>query len=139
MTDDFGRLRRYAKSLPRRIYKALLLCTLYLEGKVEEEAPVVTGNLVNSISSYAVDRGASSYGVVALGSKYVAFVIEGTGIYGPRGTPIVPTRKKALAFFYHGLKVVVRSVRGQRPNPFHIRAFRKSAPKLNEIVGRMLR
>ena len=138
MTDDFKRLRKYTTSLPRRFYIAVLRAALYLEGMVEEEAPVVTGNLVNHISSYVEDRGENSYGVVVLGSKYAGFVIGGTGIYGPHKSPIVPTRKQALAFVYKGMKVVVRSVRGQKANPFHKRALRKALPKLNQIIKRTI-
>lgn len=46
--------------------------------------------------------------------QYMRWLQEGTGIYGERGTPIVPIRAKALAFGGHFFK----SVKGQPPRPF---------------------
>jgi len=135
MSDDFSRFKHFTGGLGKNIHKALLRAVLYLERMVEEEAPKVTGNLVNHISSYVVDRGQQSYGIVALGAKYTGYVIRGTGIYGPYKQRIRPVRKKALAFSYGGAQVVVRSVAGQRPNPFHLRARKKALPKLLEIFG----
>lgn len=42
----------------------------------------------------------------------------GTGIYGPWGTPIVPTTKKALSFRMGGARYTVRQVAGQPPREF---------------------
>ena len=67
--------------------------------------------------------------IVRIGSPlfYAIFVHDGTGIYGPRGTPITPVSAKALVFpskkfgaksgKFAGL-VVVKSVKGMKPNPF---------------------
>jgi hypothetical protein len=56
--------------------------------------------------------------------KHAVWVHDGTGIYGPRRQKIVPRRKKALAFTSKKYgKVVVRSVRGMRPNRFLVDAL----------------
>ena len=66
---------------------------------------------------------------------YAEYVHEGTGIYGPKGTPIVPVTKKALKFKWDGPGGAVRSkdkrgyvfaksVKGQKANPFLARALR---------------
>jgi len=43
-------------------------------------------------------------------------VEQGTGLFGPRGHVIVPTKKKAL--FWPGARHPVASVKGQRAQPF---------------------
>ena len=42
----------------------------------------------------------------------------GTGIYGPKGTPIVPTRAKFLRFVWNGQLMFRRSVRGIKATNF---------------------
>jgi NAD dependent epimerase/dehydratase family enzyme len=54
--------------------------------------------------------------------KYAKWVHDGTGIYGPRNTPIVPKKKKFMSFDSLGTHWLLRSVRGQKPNPFLYRA-----------------
>lgn len=51
---------------------------------------------------------------------YARWVHDGTGIYGPHGTPIVPRHAQALKFFWKkiGSTVYAKSVKGMRPNPF---------------------
>lgn len=51
---------------------------------------------------------------------YAKWLAEGTGIYGPRGTPITPTKQKALKFYYSFIHrwVVTRSVKGINPARF---------------------
>lgn len=51
---------------------------------------------------------------------YGLWVHDGTGIYGPRHTPIKPKKAKALRFFWkkEGRWVVTKSVRGMKPNTY---------------------
>jgi len=52
---------------------------------------------------------------IAALQPYALFVHEGTGIYGPRGAPIVPTTAKALRWFgSDGQPIFARSVKGMR-------------------------
>ena len=130
ITGDFSNWSDEAK---RKFRVALLQGTLHLESVVVEEAPAVTGNLRNTISSNVEGM----RGVVTIGSKYSIYIVEGTGIYGPRGKRIVPKTKKALAFTYKGIPMVRRSVRGMKPNPFHERAADQALGKILEILGRV--
>jgi len=57
------------------------------------------------------------------GIPHSKWVHEGTGLYGPFHSPIVPTVKQHLVFWYRGRKWLKRSVRGQRPQPFLTEAF----------------
>lgn len=87
-----------------------------------------TGALSNSVK-VSVSAITNDYLAVRVGSNldYAIFVHDGTGIYGPRKMKIVPRRARALVFRskIYGAKrgrwrgyVVVRSVKGMKPNPF---------------------
>jgi hypothetical protein len=55
---------------------------------------------------------------------HAKWVHNGTGIYGPHRSPIVPTHKPYLVFQGRYGKVVTRSVRGQPAQPFLLQAYR---------------
>lgn len=95
-----------------------------------------TGNLQRSLRVASVSQASQSVEVKAGGSQgvnYAAYLEFGTGIYGPKGRPIVPVRAKALRFPAAGAGVRLsgnltkaqqragggwqfrRSVRGVRP------------------------
>lgn len=50
--------------------------------------------------------------------KHAKWVHEGTGLFGPYHSPIIPRRAKYLVFYWHGRKWQKRSVKGQRAQPF---------------------
>lgn len=85
-----------------------------IEAIARKGAPVKTSNLANSGSS-EVDKDGSE-GVVIFSAPYARYAHEGTGLYGPHKTKIVPTRKRAL--FWPGASHPVRSVRGMKGTPF---------------------
>ena len=49
---------------------------------------------------------------------YARWMQEGTGIYGPKGQPIVPTQGQVLSFVINGRRYFVRSIKGSQPRPF---------------------
>jgi hypothetical protein len=51
------------------------------------------------------------------------WVHEGTGIYGPHRTPIVPVRKPHLVFHIGSRKFILKSVKGQKAQPFLTEAY----------------
>lgn len=56
---------------------------------------------------------------------HAKWVHNGTGIYGPHKSPIVPVSKPYLVFRGRtGAKIVTRSVKGQEPQPFLLQAYR---------------
>jgi hypothetical protein len=84
-------------------------------------APKRTGELAASIYSKVNIDGTGEVGVRA---RHARWVQQGTGIYGPHHTPIVPVRSRFLRFQgSSGRMVYARSVRGQRPNDFLSRAM----------------
>lgn len=86
-----------------------------------------TGHLRASISTNLIMRPEGLAVHVGSNLRYATWVHDGTGLYGPKHTVIRPKFGKVLVFASqtHGAKkgkfagkVVVRFVRGMKPNPF---------------------
>lgn len=92
-------------------------------------SPVDTGFLRNN-RSISIDVGPGSLvGSLTYHAHYALFVMRGTGIYGPSGTPIVPKTAAYLVFRGRdGGLVYAKSVKGQRAQPFLAEAFRAACP-----------
>lgn len=91
---------------------------------------VNTGRLLRAIEvtpnfAVAVSLAEDAVQIGVRGVHYVTWVTRGTGIYGPHRQRIVPRMKKALRFYYKpaGRVLVVRSVKGMRPNNFLVDAM----------------
>lgn len=97
--------------------------TYRAERQAKQEAPVQQGPLQSSVQSSFSKGGLE--GKVEPQKDYAPYVIMGTGIYGPKKRPITPVNGRALAFTIAGNAIVVRSVLGQKPNPFMQRAHDK--------------
>ncbi|MFF2650604.1 HK97 gp10 family phage protein [Streptomyces sp. NPDC058045] len=92
-------------------------------------APVDNGQLRASIRDSVAVRGSTVVGEVYTDLEYAAYVHEGTGIYGPTGQPIRPVRARVLSWQPRGgSRMFAREVKGQRPQPFLLRALRSVAP-----------
>lgn len=102
-------------------------------GRVVNEAkkrcPVDEGTLRASIT-HVVDAQPGKITVV-VGSPldYARYIHEGTGVHGPKGTPITPVTRQALKFKWDGPGtstrskdkrgyVFAKSVKGVKPTPF---------------------
>ncbi len=85
-----------------------------VEARAVKGAPKRTSNLANSGSSDVNADGTKA--TITFSASYAAFVHEGTGLYGPHKTKIVPKNKKALS--WPGAAHPVRSVRGMVGLPF---------------------
>jgi len=92
-------------------------------------APVDTGRLRASITAELVQYAGSIAVLVGSNVNYAMFQHEGTGLYGPHGTPIVPRRARFLRFKPRGSSefVYAREVRGVPPTFFLRRALAASA------------
>jgi|SRR5688572_3483036 hypothetical protein len=92
---------------------------------------VDTGLLRASIST---QLGTSTWGLtmrVGTNVYYSRWVHDGTGIYGPRGLPIRPRTASHLVFRWKKMGnklMVVKSVKGMRPNPFLKDALKAAGP-----------
>ena len=79
-------------------------------------APRKTGRLAGSIrSEVSVLRGVPVAQITAT-ARHAAFVIQGTGLYGPRGRLI--RKKRVMVFNAPDGKVFTNTSRGQHPNKF---------------------
>lgn len=91
-----------------------------VERRAKRLVPVNHGLLRASITARVVYRGSLPIGQVGTKVKYAIYVHEGTGIYGPRGTPITPKKSPFLVFKPKGSKnyIRVKSVKGMKATPF---------------------
>lgn len=96
-----------------------------LQIEVMMRTPTDEGVLANSTRWAIYNRGTKnmelriSQGTPSRPKLLPMWLNFGTGIYGPRATPIVPVRAKALAFMGKGGNMVfAKSVRGMKPRPY---------------------
>lgn len=104
---------------------------------------VDTGALRASIAYEVTVRGDTITVRIGSGEKHALFVHEGTGIYGPKGTPIRPKRAKVLRFLSSRSAssgfigpggqgfVFVKEVKGMRPRPYLTKALERAKAFLN--------
>lgn len=104
-----------------------------VQNAARKRAPVDEGTLRNSIEYVVEVAGTRTHIVIGSPLPYARYIHEGTGIYGPKGTPIVPVTRKALKFQVKGATgrrrgadarwVFAKSVKGIEPNPFLVDAL----------------
>lgn len=107
-------------------------------------APSKTGRMRATIGSNVTVEGTRVIGRIGSPLEYALYRHEGTGIYGPKGTPIVPVSAKFLRFPSSGTFgplaagarkpagagniVYARSVRGVPRMPFLLYALQDTVP-----------
>lgn len=92
----------------------------------KRQVGVDSGRLRADIHAELVITGAGELAVqVGSGLRYSRWHHDGTGLYGPHKTRIVPTRETgrhgrpaALRFKYRGRVIYRRSVKGSKPNRY---------------------
>ena len=80
-----------------------------------------SGRLINSLQLGADGNDTELRGnTIYTGTNvpYAKFLQEGTGVFGPSGTPIRPKNGRALAFEVNGKMVFAKSVKGSPARPF---------------------
>ncbi len=85
-----------------------------IEARAVKNAPVRTSNLANARTTEVSEDGLK--GVIRFGAPYAEYVHEGTGLYGPHKTKIIPKSKKAL--YWPGEAHPWKNVRGMKGRPF---------------------
>lgn len=100
------------------------------EALAKATAPVDEGRLKNSHTSSIADEGVRLRGRLEATAWYAALVARGTGIYGPKGTPIRPKKPGGFLVFRgrDGSLVFAREVKGQRPNLWLVNALKLASP-----------
>ncbi len=116
-----------AKDLIKRGKRVETRAKRNLAGLAGRPRRIDTGHLRASVSSQLITRTGDLAVRVGTGVSYALYVHDGTGLYGPRHALIRPKFGRALVFksklygakkgSYAG-KVVVRHVKGMKPNPF---------------------
>ena len=99
-----------------------------------KEAPHRTGNLQRNI----LFKYRPVQATITPNAKYAVWVHEGTGVYAGKGM-ITPKRGKVLAWREGGKWRFAKAVKGQRPNKFVDRAWRKSKAPIQRIFDTMLK
>lgn len=128
---DPGALRELLYSPQGPVYKDILYNTTLVRNRAISLCPVNNGRLRSSITQEVRSEQSGPVGRVGTNVEYALFVHEGTGIYGPKGSPytIVPRRRKALAFVWKGAPIPPNgrggrhvykrvTIKGTRPKPF---------------------
>lgn len=120
---------------PEVIDRAVELTALSVWGDIGREAPVRHGLLAGS---YTLEKtGFAEYGIWS-DVEYRWWVHEGTGIYGPHGSPVVPVKAKSLRFEIDGQVIFARSVSGQEPNRFIDRAIETNDPRTQDFINKAI-
>jgi hypothetical protein len=144
-----GTVIRITVKVPTGLMQAKTLLDAAIESGVQrstgalaneaiKNAPRKTGNLKRSIYPEVNPMAGQFTGKVIQDTtvaKYGPWVEQGTGIYGPFGTPIVPVRAKALAWKgSDGKMIFARSVKGMQGKFYMKRAFEKAPDIVNPIM-----
>lgn len=98
----------------------------HVQNTAQRLAPVRTGRLRASINVRLVPRLTGIAVEVGTDLTYARYQHDGTGVYGPRHSPIRAQRGKVMVFDYHGRTVYAKEVRGTPPTKFLERALRSA-------------
>lgn len=114
-----------AKDLLRRGLRVESRAKQNLGGGASGPRRIDTGRLRSSIGTELDRVGGKPAVRVGTRVQYAAWVHQGTGVFGPRGSPIRPVRARRLVFTPRGStrRVFARQVSGMRPNKFLVEAL----------------
>lgn len=99
--------------------KMLKMAALMVESEAKQKAPIDKGVLRNSITNAIEGSEGNRFARVGTNIEYGVYQEYGTGVYGPKGTPITPKRGRFLVFKgKDGNMVFARSVAGSPKREF---------------------
>ncbi len=119
----------------RAIQRAQQLIAIEVWGGIGREAPTDHGKLAGDWTVEAINN---TDWRIYTNTEYALWVHDGTGIYGPTGSPIVPASASVLVFEWQGQTWYLRSVKGQRPNPYADRAMATAEARTDEFINMAL-
>lgn len=137
VTINEPELDRLLRSPEGDVGQAVRRVVLATRNLAVSKAPVDDGPLRASLRTKFEYGNRYVKGWVYSDLEYALYVHEGTGIYGPKGSPIKPKRGRYLVFEARNARttprgrgnlVFARQVRGQRPNRFLLEALREASP-----------
>lgn len=124
VVSDRGALQAILVSPTGGVYKDLFRRATKVQNQAKrnlERAPrrVDTGRLRSDIHVQMLLVAGKPVARVGFSVFYGVFVHNGTGIYGPKGTPIRPKQAKMLRWKNKkGGVIWAKEVKGMKPNPF---------------------
>jgi len=134
---DIERMKAVIKKAPAlaaiRYIAALKIAGNLIRVNMKKEAPRKSGVLQRSIK-LSVSGMTAKIGPNLRDAPYAIYVHMGTGIYGKGGRRIRPRNKQAL--YWKGALHPVKSVKGQRANPFVDRTAKGSEVIVREVFFR---
>lgn len=109
-----------ARDILRRGLKVETQAKRNLAGANGKPRRIDTGQTRASVTTTMLFPGGVPTARVGSPLRKAVWIHHGTGVYGPRRTPIRPKRGRLLRFKPKGSPryIYVRSVKGMRPNPF---------------------
>lgn len=112
------------------------LTSLELQRNLKMLSPVDHGRLQGS---WVIFHTGELQRTVKSSAKYAIFVNDGTGIYGPRKTPIThPSIGKMFAFQVNGKMIFTRQIKGIKPRKFVERSMEMTQSRVQEFMIRAL-
>ena len=135
-TLDISNFTNFVSKIPNNYshekQNVLRRLTVEAQAKAKELAPRATSVLASSIQA---EVPSDERGRVYTEVKYAPYLEFGTGIYGPRKTPIVPVRAKYLVFKgKNGQIVRAKSVKGVKAVQYMKRSFDFVKDKSGEFL-----
>lgn len=133
ITINTEELKKLSEDIINIADTSIKYTALDLLSETVKEMPVDTGRLQTSVDIGKLEK--MSY---YIGSNvfYRWWVHEGTGIFGPHGTPITPVNAEFLRFEINGQVFYRRSVKGQKPNRYYDRAIKNTSRKTQRFIDR---
>ena len=99
---------------------------------LERNTPVDTGKATNA---WEINRSENQHEIVNT-TRYLPWVNDGTGLYGPNHARIVPRRARFLHFYWLGREWFLKSVRGQKGQKFVEKSMKEVANEMESVVVR---
>ncbi len=132
---DDEQIRQLAELTQRIVRRAQELTATDVWGNIGREAPTDHGKLAGEWSVEPL--GATDWRIYT-NTEYAKWVHDGTGIHGPTGQRIVPRNAPFLVFEWQGRTWRLRSVAGQKPNPYADRAITQTETRTQEFIDRAM-
>jgi len=139
--------------LTKQLDNALMRSVRLIKKNIAEEAPEGSGRLKNKIMRLPINGEKSVISVLARNSRKIVVEIDlsrktdslirwvnyGTGLFGPYGQMIRPTRSKFMRFEINGDVIFARETKGQRPQHFIENGVNRSRLAVISIIKSALK
>lgn len=134
---DTSKITNLDEQIPKIKERGLNLASQYMINRLQKNSPVDHGVLKGW---FAYDYNPGEEVKIKSPAKYVTFVNDGTGIYGPYKTPIYSKHiGSPMAFQVGGQMVYTRMIRGQKPQRIVERSIAEVEGKLGDLFIKAVR